>query len=91
MGEEGGAGRPLTVTAGEHEGSGEGDYPGGPGGPVGATVDATSEYAAAEGAGGHHGVGIVERARVAGRQENPAGKSSGVGNREGGHEASRVA
>ena len=53
-------------------------------------ANATSKDVAAAGAGGRHGAGRGESARGAGQQENPAGDSSGVVNKEGGHEASRV-
>ena len=41
--------------------------------------------------GGRHGAEKQERERVASRRENPYGKSSGVGDREGDPKASRVA
>ena len=43
------------------------------------------------GAGGHHGARSGVRERIAGRRENPAGESSGVGGEEGGCESYRVA
>ena len=43
------------------------------------------------GAGGLHGAEKGERERVAGRQENPDSKSSGVGRSEGGFKAAGVA
>ena len=85
------AGSPLATTAGEQEGSGAGDDPGGAAAGGGATTDATSEGVAAAGVGVRHGSGRGERSRVACRRENPDGDPSGVGNREGGHEASGVA
>ena len=71
----------LTETAGESEGNVAGDNPRG----AVATADATSKDTAASGAGGCHGEERGKRTRVAGRQENPSGESSGVVNREGGH------
>ena len=75
----------------ELEGSGVGDLPGIAAAERGNTWDVTSEAADKAGAGGRHGAKQGERERVAGRHENPAGISSGVENREGGHEASEVA
>ena len=57
----------------------------------GATSDSTNTDADAAGAGDHHGVENRKRERVTGRREKPAGKSSGVGEREGAPTASRVA
>ena len=79
----GDARRPMTSTAGELEGSGTEDAPGGAVAGGGATSDATFENAAAAGARGCHGEGRGEREGYAGRRENPTGKSSGVGNRQG--------
>ena len=56
----------------------------------GDTWDVTSEDAGGAGAGGRHGVKQGERERVDGCWENPAGKSSGVGSREGRPKASGV-
>ena len=50
----------------------------------------TSEAVDDAGVGGCHGLKLGERERVAGWQENPDGKSSGVGGSEGGREAFRV-
>ena len=51
------------------------------------TGKANSMSANEAGAGGRHGVRPGGRKRVAGQQENPVGKSSGVRDREGGCEA----
>ena len=85
-----GAGRLPTVTAGESKGSDGEDDPGGAAAGGGTTTKATYKDEAPAEAGGRHGAGRGERARVAGWRENPVGDSSRVGNQEGGHEASGV-
>ena len=77
------AGRTLTAMEGESEESGAEDKPGGAAAGRDTTSDATSKDADAAGAGGRHGEERRETARVAGRQENPAVESSGVGYIEG--------
>ena len=57
----------------------------------GATSDATSAAADKVGAGGRHGARPRVEDKVASRQENPAGKSSGVGGKGGSRETYRVA
>ena len=79
----------LTAMAGESEGSGAEDKPGGEAANRGAPSDATSKDADAAGAGGRHESGKMESERVAGRQENLSGESSGVRDGEGGPETSR--
>ena len=54
-------------------------------------MDATSEDADAGGVDGRHRAEKRERERGTSQRGNPAGKSSGVGEREGGFEASGVA
>ena len=81
----------LTAASGESEGSSAEDEPGDVAACRGATSDSTSKDANSAEAGGRHGAGKKEWDRVDGRQENRAGKSSGVGDREGGLDASRVA
>ena len=80
-----------TPTAEGPEGSGAEIGPVGAAASRGDTLDTTAVEADAEGEGGRHGEEKRERETVAGRRENPAGKSSGVGVREGTPEASRVA
>ena len=70
------------ATSEESEGSGAEDDPGVAADGRGATATATSTNKA--GAGGRHGARSGERERVASRQENPAGESSGVGGKGGG-------
>ena len=81
----------LTATAGELEGSGVEDGPGGAADDGGNTLGVTSEDADASGAGGHNGAVKIERGRVAVRRGNPERNSSGVRERKGGPEASGVA
>ena len=73
------------------EGSGAEEGPGGAAAGGDANSDATSKHVDTTGAGGCHGAEKRETERVSGQQENRAGESSGVGNREGGPEASVVA
>ena len=54
-------------------------------------MDVTLEDADAAGAGGRLGAGKSYRERVTGQQGNPEGKSSRVGEGEGGPKASGVA
>ena len=74
-------GQALTETARESEGSGAETAPGGAAAGRGDTWDVTSEGADKAGSGGRHGAKQRVRERVAGRRENPDGKSSGVGSR----------
>ena len=57
----------------------------------GATLYTTPDDVGAVGAGGRHGAGKRDRKRVARQRENLAGNSYGVGEGEGGGEASGVA
>ena len=68
------------ATSEESEGSGAEDDPGVAADGRGATATSTNKA----GAGGRHGARSGERERVASRQENPAGESSGVGGKGGG-------
>ena len=85
------AGRPLTATVGATEERGADGRPGGAAAGRDDTGKATSAAADKAGAGGRHGAKIEARERVAGRQENPAGESYGVGGGRKGREAYRVA
>ena len=90
----GGAGeakRLLTVTAGEMEGSGAKDSPGGAVASGGITTDVTSEDVDTTGPVGRNGAENRERKNVSGWRENPADESSGVGTTEGGPKASGLA
>ena len=84
------AGRPLTATAGESDGSGAEDDPRDAAARGGATANVTSAAANKAGAGGRHGAKHRERERVAVRWENTASKLSGVGGEEGVHEVYEV-
>ena len=84
-------GQALTETAEELKGSGVEDRPGGAAADGGDTWEVTSEDTDTAGAGGCRGAEKMGRERVSGRRENPAGEAYGVGIREGGTEASRVA
>ena len=79
------------MTAQESKGSGAGPLPGGTAAGRGNTWVVTYKAADEAGAGGRHRERPGERERVSGRQENSAGESSEVGNRERGREASGVA
>ena len=68
-----------------------GELPGGTAAGRSETRKATSAATDEAGSGGRHGARSGERERVAGRRENPAGESSGVGFREGGPKAYGVA
>ena len=87
----GGAGRIIQArmaTAQETHGSVLGLLPGGTVASRGNTWEVTSATADDSGAGGNHGAGPRVRDRLAVWRENPVGKFSGVGGREGGREAS---
>ena len=87
------AGRLLTAKVRESEGSGAEAAPGGAAAGKGNTWDVTSEDAVADeaGTGGRHGEKQRGRERVSVRRGKPSGKFYGVGIREGGPEAFRVA
>ena len=76
----------LTAREEESEGNGTEDGPGG----AAAGGGATPEDADAAGAEGRHGAKKSESERVAGRRENPADESYGVGDKEGDPEDFRV-
>ena len=86
----GGAGEVgTTATATEKRlgGSGAETVPGGAAAGGGATSDTTAAEADAAGAGSCHRAEKWERKRFSGRRGNPAGKSSGVEDGEGGPKA----
>ena len=85
------AGRPFLETAKATEESGADGKQGGAVAGRSAAADATSAAANKAGAGGRHGARTWARERVAGRQENPSCKSSGVGGGGEGREANGVA
>ena len=87
----GGAGRPLTATAGDTEERGADGRPWGAAAGMGDTGQATSAAANKAGAGGRHGEKTATRERVASRRENLAGNSYGVGGVGEGREAYGVA
>ena len=76
---EGEAGRPMTEMTGASEERSLDGIPGGEAAGGGDTGEATATAADEAGARGRHGAKTVARERVAGRQENPAGDSYGVG------------
>ena len=80
-----------TPTAEGPEGSGVETGLGGTAASRGATLDATAIEVDAAGAGGCHRAEKQKREKVAGWRENLAGKSSGVGDGEGGPKNSGVA
>ena len=80
-----------TEMARVSEGSGAGKLSGRAADDGGDTWVVTSKAADKAVAGGRHGTEPGERDRVAGQNENPAGKSSGVEGSEGRREASGVA